>query len=196
MTYTYIGESRHITNGAAQIARAATVIRTVVQGQRSTLQVLGPAEADLVEAEIDTLHAAMQILKKLHEKRSQEAKTAAEEEKAFRARAATLRIEAARIFDSWRLGVAGWLPLVLWGEYDCVQQELQYGTLATSWERYCNAARDEFVDHVGWCAAGGQDGVADLMQERREKLCALAARECQDFDVLVQQVTAALAVRQ
>lgn len=198
--FTNSASSKGITSGAATVKRAATAIRAVLSGQEAFMRTFADEKqhrANLSETEVDALRAAVQILEKLHDKRSEAAKTAAEEERAFKAREAAARIEAAKIFDGWKLDVGGWLPLVAdtrgltW-----ILRDVREGIVALGWCRDCDYARDHFLTQIAWEIASGKGGVADLMQARREKLAASAARECQDVDALVQQITTALVALQ
>lgn len=192
--------SKGISNGAATVKRAATAIRAVVKGHEAFMQTQADVEqyrADLGESEAATLREAAMILEKLHDRRSRQAKAAAAEERAFEARKKAARIEAARIFDSWKLDVAGWLPIVAdtrgltW-----IRRDVREGVIALGWHRDCDYTRDCFLNQIAWEAASGKGGGAELAQARREKLAASAARECQDVDALVQQITTALVALQ
>ncbi|MDP2195395.1 MAG: hypothetical protein Q8J72_05350 [Rhodocyclaceae bacterium] len=192
--------SKQISGGAAHVKRAATAIRAVVKGHEAFMQTQADIEqykADFDEAEAATLHAAAKILERLHDRRSKQAKAAAAEERAFEARKKAARIEAARIFDSWQLDVAGWLPLVIYNLGPaCILRDVREGIVAIGWHQDCGAARDCFLNQVSWEVASGKGSVAYLMTARREKLAAMAARECQDLSDLVQQITTALVALQ
>lgn len=192
-------ESKRITSGRAQIKRATTAIRAAVAGREAFMRTRGDKiafKAVFSDSEVSTLRAAAKILDKLHLRRGREAKAAAAEEKAFQEREKAARQEAEKIFDGWALDVAGWLPLVIYnqGGLFALPQLAQDGTIAGGWERSCDYTRDCFLDQVAWEAAIVKSGVVARMTARRKKLEKLAARsDYQDFDVLVQQVTAALA---
>lgn len=198
--FTNSASSKDITSGAATVKRAATAIRAVLSGQESFMRTFRDEEqhrANLSEAEVDSLRAAVQILEKLHDKRSAAARATAAEERAFKEREKSARIAAARIFDGWRLDVAGWLPLVLDNRgLGWVIEDVRDGRIAIGWHRDCDSAREHFLTQIAWEVASGKGSVAELVQARREKLAASAARECQDVDALAQQITTALVALQ
>lgn len=190
--------SKRIANGAASAKRAATTIRAVLGGNEAFMKTASDVRnfaAVLTEAETDTLRAAVAILDSLHSRRSKQAKAAAAEERAFLVREKAARLEAVKIFDSWRLDVAAWLPFVIavrgrWW----VDRDVQDGRLAGEWGYECHVARRSFLDQIAWEVASGRGKVLELMQVHREKLA--ADRECADIKGLAQQITTALVARQ
>ena len=193
--------SKQISGGAAHVKRAATAIRAVVKGHEAFMQTQADVEqykADFDEAEAATLRAAAKILERLHDRRSKQAKAAAAEERAFEARKKIAWVEAAKIFDGWKLDVSGWLPFLLDNRgLHWILEDVRDGTIAGDWGRDCDSARRCFLTQIAWEAASGKGSVVDLMTARREKLASMAAREChQGLDTLVQQITTSLVALQ
>lgn len=198
--FTNRATSKQISGGAAHVKRAATAIRAVVKGHETFMQTQADMEqykADFDEAEAATLRAAAKILERLHDRRSKQARAAAAEERAFEARKKVAWVEAAKIFDSWKLDVSGYLPIVIYDRgLTWIRRDMREGIIAIGWHRDCDSSRDYFLTQIAWEAASGKGCVADLMAARRAQLAASAARECQDLGALVQQITTSLVALQ
>jgi hypothetical protein len=191
--FTDHAKSQQIASWAAQVKRAATAIRAVLTGRESFMQTSRDMDAyrlDLTEQEVNTLQDAARILENLHKQRRNDAAKQKAAEQAFKAREDAAYKEAAALFDSWNLDVAGWLVLIYGDNWSHLRDA---NSLAGEWDSAKRYARDSILSTVAFNAAKGNGTVEELLH--RERVYRALARHCDQVEEAAARVTTALVAR-